>query len=107
MPRRRGPAAAVEPRERADVWVTHGCGKKWRGASRSHCGAKGCHLTFSSVSTFDAHRKNGVCLDPASVGLVLRTEPGFEYWTTETDEAKIMALREYRSRGVHDQPALF
>lgn len=28
---------------------------------QAHCGAAGCHLTFNAVSTFDAHRRGGVC----------------------------------------------
>jgi hypothetical protein len=56
--------------------ITHGeCGKTWTGASRAHC--SGCHETFSTYGVSDRHRVGtpGVdrrCVDPATVGLVLR-----------------------------------
>lgn len=34
--------------------------------AQAHCGA--CHRTFSRVSGFDRHRREGVCLDPAPLG---------------------------------------
>lgn len=37
--------------------------------SNAHCGAHGCHQTFGSVSAFDRHRRNGVCLSPLAIGL--------------------------------------
>ena len=43
----------------------HGqCGKSWwqSGNRTSHC--SGCHETFASLSLFDAHRRDGACLDP-------------------------------------------
>ena len=30
--------------------------------AQAHCGV--CHVTFSGVFAFDAHRDNGRCLDP-------------------------------------------
>jgi len=35
----------------------------WGGYRQCHCA--GCHRTFSGLSTFDAHRLAGGCLDPA------------------------------------------
>jgi len=57
-----------------------GCrgGASWPGTLISHCSA--CHETFSSVSTFDAHRRKvksetskyvARCLDPREAGLSL------------------------------------
>lgn len=48
------------------VRVSHGaCGKTWnqKGNRSGHCG--GCHQTFYGVSTFDKHRRDNKCLDPA------------------------------------------
>jgi hypothetical protein len=62
------------------------CGASWPGTRISHCSS--CHETFSSVSTFDAHRRAvdprasqyvGRCLDPRDAGLsavALRPEAG-------------------------------
>jgi hypothetical protein len=50
------------------VKVSHGaCGKSWEqsGNATSHCG--GCHETFVSLSTFDAHRRGQRCNPPAEV----------------------------------------
>lgn len=33
------------------------CGAWWTGYNRSHCAA--CHETFSGVTAFDAHHRNG------------------------------------------------
>ena len=47
--------------------TTHGCGARWHQAGNrtSHCA--GCHRTFSSTSTFDAHRRDMRCVDPATL----------------------------------------
>lgn len=45
-----------------DRLTKHGwCGKTWtqRGNSTSHCAE--CHQTFSTLSLFDKHRKDGAC----------------------------------------------
>jgi hypothetical protein len=39
--------------------------------SQAHCGARGCHRTFGGVTGFDAHRKDGICADPATLGMVV------------------------------------
>lgn len=54
------------------------CGAKWTGYSTSHCSASGCHQTFTSISTFDRHRSDGQCHDPAERGLVHVTK---RYWS--------------------------
>jgi hypothetical protein len=41
--------------------------------TQAHCGS-GCHRTFGSVSGFDAHRRGGRCVDPAS--LPMHLDPG-------------------------------
>ncbi|RLK22626.1 hypothetical protein DER29_0463 [Micromonospora sp. M71_S20] len=43
------------------------CGASWSGLTIAHCAC--CHRTFSAVSTFDRHRRNGRCVDPVTVGL--------------------------------------
>jgi hypothetical protein len=45
-----------------------GCTTRWTGTGTAHCAS--CHRTFSAVSGFDTHRRNGTCVDPATVGLV-------------------------------------
>lgn len=61
--------------------LPHGCrcGARWAGTSTAHCGAQ-CHKIFSGPSTFDAHRRNGECLDPASVGMSLLAGRAYECW---------------------------
>lgn len=34
---------------------------------QAHCAV--CHRTFSAVSTFDSHRKVGVCISPQNIKL--------------------------------------
>lgn len=36
-------------------------------ATHAHCTV--CHRTFSAVTHFDAHRRDGWCLDPRDLGL--------------------------------------
>lgn len=50
--------------------ISHSCGARWTGSQRSHCG--GCHLTFSSLTSFEMHRRGLRCNAPESVGLVTR-----------------------------------
>lgn len=48
--------------------VSHGaCGKTWqqKGNRSGHCG--GCHVTFCGIAAFDAHRRDGACLDPSQL----------------------------------------
>lgn len=53
------------------------CGDWWTGMSAAHCG--GCHLTFTSVSGFTAHRKGGNCSNPAEIGMV-RADRKYPAW---------------------------
>ncbi len=41
------------------------CRERWTGLSRAHC--TGCHKTFNSVSAFDKHRPNMICIDPVKI----------------------------------------
>lgn len=51
------------------------CGVTWSGFNRSHCGAGGCHRTFTGTTAFDAHRRDGACAENlAEIGLVPRGE---------------------------------
>ena len=54
------------------------CGVRWSGLSTSHCGA--CGRTFSSVGTFDRHRRDGRCLDPEPLGMVLLLDRAYDCW---------------------------
>lgn len=38
--------------------------------SQAHCAAGSCHKTFGGVGGFDKHRRDGSCLDPATLGMV-------------------------------------
>lgn len=39
--------------------------------AQAHC-KSGCHRTFGGVGGFDRHRRDGQCLDPATLGYVER-----------------------------------
>lgn len=38
------------------------CGATWTGSLMCHCSA--CHVTFTTVGSFDSHRSNDSCLSP-------------------------------------------
>ena len=73
------PASLLGRRDFEDL--PHGCrcGARWAGSTTAHCGAQ-CHKIFSGVTAFDAHRRNGVCLDPATVGMSLVPGRAYECW---------------------------
>jgi hypothetical protein len=76
--------------------IVHGCGAWWTGAERSHCG--GCHITLSSLTAFEIHRKHTTCNDPASMGLVAREKPFGVLWGCPgPDEATTAWLAEQRA----------
>lgn len=51
--------------------------------AQAHCTV--CHRTFGGVSGFDAHRRNGQCLDPVTLGMIERDR----VWRTPmADEAR-------------------
>lgn len=58
------------------------CGARWGGANTSHCGS--CHVIFSGVTSFDRHRRAGLCLDPAAAGLRLVGGRPYECWGQES-----------------------
>lgn len=60
-----------------------GCTNTWTGIAMAHCAS--CHGSFSVVSNFDKHRRNGKCLDPAVVGLELRTNGATPTWAAPGD----------------------
>jgi hypothetical protein len=72
--------------------ITHGaCGQWWTGAERAHCG--GCCQTFSSLTSFEKHRRGLRCNDPASVGLVAREKPYGTLWGLPAPVGGYAALR--------------
>lgn len=72
-------------------------------AAQAHCGS--CHRTFRNVSWFDAHRRDGACLDPATLGLVEVRR----VWATPeghtVDETRTARLRDADSRRPHGREA--
>ena len=71
----------------------HGCGATWtQGGNRTgHCAGE-CHRTFSSEEAFEAHRKDGHCLDPAT----LLKKDGSPAWETFTDSSGCLVWRSTR-----------
>lgn len=65
--------------------LPHSCrqGHRWAGSRTCHCPT--CHRSFSGVTHFDRHRRNGQCLDPHSVGLTLLAGRNFDCWGTAED----------------------
>jgi hypothetical protein len=55
------------------------CGARWAGTVTAHC-AGDCHRTFSGVGPFDEHRRDGKCLDPATLGMTLMPGRAYECW---------------------------
>jgi len=79
-------SAASRPSRHADGALPNRCGDDCvrPTPSQAHCGARSCGRTFGGVKGFDAHRKDGNCLDPAMLGMV-RNDAGV--WRTPmTDE---------------------
>lgn len=60
------------------------CEAKWGGMNTAHCCA--CHLTFTGITAFDAHRKGGHCLSPKAAGLV-KTGRDYPCYGFPTDDA--------------------
>lgn len=61
-----------------------GCSSSWIGLAKCHCAS--CHLLFSSLSSFDRHRRAGKCLDPFSVGMEKRwVDSAKFYYYTQPD----------------------
>lgn len=78
------------------------CGARWGGLATAHCSA--CHITFTGLAAFDAHRqgshaKGRYCVDPETIlnqkgervlALSSRAYPCWglagdkpDYWSTE------------------------
>ncbi len=81
--------------------VPHSCGSctnRWAGSNTAHCGGtRGCHITFSSPSAFDRHRRDGSCLDPAAAGLAILDRAGYVVWGSPADEGGLERLRAIRA----------
>lgn len=60
------------------------CPGWWQGERTSHCGT--CHRTFSGVTAFDAHRRNGGCVDPATLGMAPLAGRPYECWGFPSEE---------------------
>lgn len=41
------------------------CGRIWDASGEAHCAE--CHQQFTSDSGFEAHRRDGICQDPATL----------------------------------------
>lgn len=73
------------------------CGGSCRAPSPSQAHCAVCHRTFSGVSYFDDHRRDGCCIDPTGLGL---TDDGGLWSTPEgherrrTDAARLAKVRE-------------
>jgi len=63
------------------------------GLSQAHCAV--CHSTLRTVSDFDAHRRDGYCLDLEALGLGERDG----LWATPEGHAQRAQLRQVRGRG--------
>ena len=82
-----------------------GCDVKWTGDRTCHCGA--CHLTFTCLSAFDAHRKDFGCLHPGAVGLVTHERGGKEFkyqaWGRPGDDEASQRFAKYREERTSGQ----
>lgn len=61
-----------------DPKITHctDCHLSWSRTSRlAHCAS--CHRTFGGDSAFTAHRRHGICVDPATIDLDKPNAPGY------------------------------
>jgi hypothetical protein len=64
--------------------------------SQAHCGS-GCHQTFGGVTGFDAHRRAGRCLDPATItkdGGMHLDQNGIWRWNGRTPNPHARSARE-------------
>lgn len=61
----------------------NGCDRWWTGLASAHCSA--CHETFTGVTIFGVHRRNGQCLKPPDVGLVVASRVWFGWSSPATD----------------------
>jgi hypothetical protein len=68
--------------------------------TQAHCAAHGCHRTFSRVSGFDRHRRDGNCLDPAALGFA---ETG-RIWRQPISESDRLRLSERRQATAQADP---
>ena len=70
-----------------------GCGQcdaRWTALTAAHCA--GCHRTFAALAGFDAHRVDGACVRPETVGL--HVEGGYWLESGEKAPGKVMSARD-------------
>lgn len=73
-------------------WSCGGCSARWSGSRTAHCAAS-CHATFTSPTSFDAHRRDGQCRDPRSAGLVEHRRVGYAAWGRPGDDAAVERMQ--------------
>lgn len=61
------------------------------GTNRSKCSR--CGEYFTSVGTFERHRREGQCLNPGDVGMKIKELKGGTYWGFEMSEEDKKKLR--------------
>lgn len=61
--------------------------------AQAHCAAT-CHQTFSGVGGFDRHRRAGICLDPATLGMSKNGKGIWRTPMTAEQAEKLQHLRE-------------
>lgn len=79
---RRAGSAQAQP-VRDETRLPHACGRcgaRWGGHNTAHCSAQGCCRTFSGITTFERHHRNGECLNPASLGMSLLSSRPYPCW---------------------------
>lgn len=59
--------------------------------SQAHCGA--CHETFNGVRGFDAHRREGVCLPPLTLGMAVNPRGVWSWPLTEERREQLAVMR--------------
>lgn len=72
------------------------CGARWAGNATAHCAAD-CHKTFTSPTSFRAHRKDGHCKTPRGAGLIRTQRAGYVAYGFPADEAAMERLRAARA----------
>lgn len=60
--------------------------------NQAHCGS-GCHVTWSGVTGFDRHRRDGRCLTPDEIGYVVDSRGVYRAPITDAKRAQLAALR--------------
>lgn len=61
--------------------------------AQAHCPTALCHQTFNSPSGFDRHRRGGLCLRPAEVGMVIDDRGVWRMPISDADRVRLAARR--------------